>query len=829
MPYALIEIEFTETRVPVRLGATDTGIAIVSRRDGFVVGFSLHARAPGTTLVSEELRELADPAPVMPSQIPAAAAGAPSITVAICTHDRTGLLRSCLGSLLALADGPFEILVVDNAPSDDGTRALVAETGVRYDLEPCPGLDFARNRALRSARGVVVAFVDDDVLVDARWLDALRSVWSRHPDAGMVTGQILPLELETDAQIAFEARGGFRGGNEEVRYHGLDRAGDSVYPYNPGMFGAGANMSIRRDVAFRLGEFDEALDTGAPLPGGGDIDMMHRILRAGLPLVYDPRAVVFHRHRRDRAGLRRQYDSWGRSLVAFATKTYRLDPAGRPKLRGLMRWFYGYQLRDAARSALIRKAGGSRADAVSAPLAELKGATFAFFGTYRRSQRRSRRLRREHGRPVVGIVLSGDVVEDYTEALQMSIDDFAERLSGGWLFGYVEAFATAGVDVFIVCWSRTVTQPTRRIHVPTGAPLWLLPASHLYLMARSRHSDVYAWGLRDSLGRPWVRRALARGLVERVVAPYSSTTPRALARVMRCEGAGAILCQEYEEGRFDLCVALGKRLGIPVFATSQGGDHARARVERWVRGRAVRASAGLVVGAESEAARVLGRYRLDRRRVARIANPLDPATVITRPKRDARDALDLEPDARVALWFGRVDVVSKGLDMLVDAWREVRASCASPVILLLLGTGSGAPWLQSRLDELGLDEVMWRDEYVLDREVIGTYLSAADVFVLPSRQEGFQVAPIEAMAAGLPVVAADAPGVRAVVGEGESAGGIVVLNDDPHAFAIELCRLLDDPQLSASMGARAEQRVRDNFSLEAIGMQLRAFVVDRAR
>jgi glycosyltransferase involved in cell wall biosynthesis len=213
--------------------------------------------------------------------------------------------------------------------------------------------------------------------------------------------------------------------------------------------------------------------------------------------------------------------------------------------------------------------------------------------------------------------------------------------------------------------------------------------------------------------------------------------------------------------------------------------------------------------------------------VARIANPLDPATVITRPKREARAALDLAPDARVALWFGRIDVVSKGIDTLVDAWCEVRGSCGAPVVLLLLGTGSGAPWLHARLAELGLDDVQWRDEYVLDRAVIGTYLSAADVFVLPSRQEGFPVAPIEAMAAGLPVVAADAPGVRAVVGEGDSAGGVVVAKNDPHAFATELRRLLDDPQLAATVGARAEQRVSDTFSLEAIGEQLRAFVVDR--
>ena len=64
---------------------------------------------------------------------------------------------------------------------------------------------------------------------------------------------------------------------------------DPVYPYGPGRFGAGCNMAVRRDVARRLGGFDEALDTGPPLPGGGDIDLFHRVLRQGLPLAVNPK------------------------------------------------------------------------------------------------------------------------------------------------------------------------------------------------------------------------------------------------------------------------------------------------------------------------------------------------------------------------------------------------------------------------------------------------------------------------------------------------------------------------------------------------------------
>ena len=176
---------------------------------------------------------------------------------------------------------------------------------------------------MRSASGDVVAFVDDDVVVDPDWLARIAAVWRAEPTTGAVTGQILPIELATDAQVAFERRGGFRGGKTRVRYSGPSLVGDPIYPYAPGMFGAGANMAVHRATALRIGAFDEALDTGPPLPGGGDIDMMHRIVRCGHPLVYEPRAVVFHRHRRQTAELLRQYRSWGQSLMAFTVKTYR--------------------------------------------------------------------------------------------------------------------------------------------------------------------------------------------------------------------------------------------------------------------------------------------------------------------------------------------------------------------------------------------------------------------------------------------------------------------------------------------------------------------------
>jgi glycosyltransferase involved in cell wall biosynthesis/GT2 family glycosyltransferase len=813
MGYALVEVEVTGAPPRVRLAPDESGIALVSRRDGMVVGFALHELAPGTTLEPAQVAALLDPAPgTVPPPDPAVPA--PRITVVVCTRDRPELLARCLDGLAAQVPPPAEVLVVDNAPSDDATAKLAAERGIRYVEEPCPGLDFARNRALREASGDVLAFVDDDVVPDRGWLEGVRTVWRDHSDAGAMTGQVLPFELVTGSQVAFERRGGFRGGNAPVRYEGLDRPGDPVYPYGPGMFGAGCNMAVRRDVAQRLGGFDEALDTGPPLPGGGDIDLFHRVLRAGFPLVYEPRAVVFHRHRRDEAALHRQYDSWGRSLMAWVAKSYRRDPAGRPKLRLLLRWWFPAMLRQARRP-----------EARDAALAELRGGVGGLLGTYGRSARRSARLRRTRGEPTVAILPWGDLVEDYLDPLDRTIDDYAERLSGGWLFGYAEALRRTGVGTVVVCWSRAVDRPTRRIHAPTGAILWFLPPSPAYRAARRRLADPYAWATRGAL-RPGGSRVV--GVVARAAAPYLTATPPALARVLRQEGCRAVLCQEYEEGRFDVCIALGRVLRLPVFATFQGGDHTRTGIERLVRRWSVPRAAGLLVGAERETQRVARRYGVPAERIARVPNPLDPATVRRIPTADARAALGLPADGPVAVWVGRVDIHPKGIDVLLDAWQRVRTELAARrPTLLLLGTGSGAGWLHEQLADPGLEDVRWRDEYVLDRDIVGTYLSAGDVFVLPSRQEGFPVAPVEAMAAGLPVVACDAPGVRAVVGEGPGAGGEVVPREAADVLARELARFLADPSLAQTVGDAARRRAESTFSLEAVGAQLRALLVDR--
>ena len=223
----------------------------------------------------------------------------PLLTIAICTKDRPAGVERLLSSLQeqtsALPSGSagIEILVVDNAPSDERTRELLGRySQVRYVREVRPGLNFARNRALKEARGEILAFLDDDVIVDQHWSTGLASAWTENREAGAFTGQVLPMELETEAQIIFERRCGFRHGFNRIRY-GAVFPGNPLYPGGSGILGAGANMAFNVEMLRNIGGFDEALDTGAAVPGGGDLDIFYRVIRAGYTLVYEPRFAGF--------------------------------------------------------------------------------------------------------------------------------------------------------------------------------------------------------------------------------------------------------------------------------------------------------------------------------------------------------------------------------------------------------------------------------------------------------------------------------------------------------------------------------------------------------
>lgn len=427
--------------------------------------------------------------------------------------------------------------------------------------------------------------------------------------------------------------------------------------------------------------------------------------------------------------------------------------------------------------------------------------------------------------PAVALLPWGDLVEDFLDQIGVSLETFCTEMDGGWLFGYVEALRRAGVRTVVICFSARVAEPTPFTHGPTGARFWVLPASKAFLRMRRRVAVPYGWTLEEMFGGSNEEADRLGNRLNRDVTPYLATSPRLLARTLRQEACDVVLCQEYEYPRFDVAVVVGRRLGLPVFATFQGGDWQRSRIERVARPRSLRASAGLIIPTRTEAERVRARYGVPDEKIAPIFNPLDVAAWTPLPQREARAAMETPPDAEMVAWHGRVDIHRKGLDVLLEAWRAVTAARPGRDLrLLLVGTGGSADLLRTRLADPVFHNVRWIDEYVLDRDRLRRYLAVADVYAFPSRHEGFPVALVEAMAAGLPPAAAAAPGVPDILGAGDLAA-CMVPREAPAALAAALGRLLDDPNERARLGAAARERAVEAFSLEAVGAQLRQFLV----
>ncbi|HEY5955285.1 MAG TPA: glycosyltransferase family A protein, partial [Polyangiaceae bacterium] len=342
--------------VLARLHSTPVGHVVLPVRDGRVCGEELreaiiHRLASDIARLLIE-RWLAVGCPEDPDWFAVAISNTgkhhahwPKVTVAICTRDRPQHLERCLASLVALDYPDVDLLVIDNAPATAPCADIVARfPTARCVLEPRPGLDWARNRAIAEARGEIIAYTDDDVIVDRDWLRALTAVFLEHPTVMAVTGLVLPAELETPSQLQFEQNGGFSRGSRRCFYGVNVPAGEHAATFNAdvGKCGTGANMAYRKGVFERIGLFDPALDVGTATNGGGDLEMFFRVMKGGFLLVYEPKALVWHHHRRDYSALRKQIVNNGVGYYSFLTRTGLHFPEERAAVLRLGAWWLAH-------------------------------------------------------------------------------------------------------------------------------------------------------------------------------------------------------------------------------------------------------------------------------------------------------------------------------------------------------------------------------------------------------------------------------------------------------------------------------------------------------
>jgi GT2 family glycosyltransferase len=329
-------------------------VLVLARRHGRPIGMftaSLrHSAHPGEELAAIALRELSeaiaahdaddyaagpDPEACGTASAPCALrrrrslAKPPSVSVVVATRERPEQLSRCLETLLRQDYPDFEIIVVDNAPATDDTARLIEGRfpgRVAYVREPVRGLAAAHNRALELAVGELIAFTDDDVFVDRQWLSAIAEAFADNPNAGCVTGLILPARLETAAQAMLERRGGFGKGFRRVEHSLFAPGRHPLFPFTAGRLGSGANMAFSARALRALGGFDPATGTGTAARGGDDLLAFFRVAAAGHSVVYQPDALVWHVHRSDRAALAKQAFGYGVGLGAFLTAALVHEP-----------------------------------------------------------------------------------------------------------------------------------------------------------------------------------------------------------------------------------------------------------------------------------------------------------------------------------------------------------------------------------------------------------------------------------------------------------------------------------------------------------------------
>lgn len=220
----------------------------------------------------------------------------PQISVIVCTYNRATSLRRTLATLAEQGDPPnasWELIVVDNN-STDKTRAVVEEFAESISVVPClylfekrQGKSYALNTGIAAARGKILAFTDDDVIVDRGWLRGLSEAFSRFDCIG-VGGRIVPL-WEEEKPVWLRESGPYKLMFTFPEYNlGMSSIRADVSP-------AGANMAFRKEAFVNYGFFRTNLGPfGTTVIPNEDTEFCKRLISAGETIIYCPDASVSH-------------------------------------------------------------------------------------------------------------------------------------------------------------------------------------------------------------------------------------------------------------------------------------------------------------------------------------------------------------------------------------------------------------------------------------------------------------------------------------------------------------------------------------------------------
>lgn len=207
------------------------------------------------------------------------------VSVVISTLDRPHLLARCLDGLLTGTCLPTEVIIVDQGDTGATAEVLRMRSGYSVPLVHVPqdrrGLSASQNAGVARTQCPVVSIVDDDCVPDRRWVEVAAREHGVASGPLLLTGRVLPLPPEGERTLALSSR----TSTQQVRL-----PSDAL----PWEVGTGGNFSVTRSAYLQVGGNDERLGTGTSGRAGNDLDLFHRLLRAGVEGQYQPELLVLH-------------------------------------------------------------------------------------------------------------------------------------------------------------------------------------------------------------------------------------------------------------------------------------------------------------------------------------------------------------------------------------------------------------------------------------------------------------------------------------------------------------------------------------------------------
>jgi glycosyltransferase involved in cell wall biosynthesis len=249
--------------------------------------------------------------------------------VIVCIDDSISRISKVLHHLHHLEYPEYEVLLIDYGTAPRDRSEWQTYSTVRYIRCEHASLACARNRGIVEARHSLVAFIAPHSYPDRQWLTVIGSTLAM-PHVKAVTGLVAPAELETDAQIQFEHGGYGLGRGLDRRVIRRQQLGDRDLLRANG-FGSGANMAFHRETLIMIGQFDPRFTVDLP-SGGGEVELLHRLVARGYTLVYEPAALTWYMPRRDLETVRAQVFDQGRAFGLYLLMCFRKRTVGRLSL-----------------------------------------------------------------------------------------------------------------------------------------------------------------------------------------------------------------------------------------------------------------------------------------------------------------------------------------------------------------------------------------------------------------------------------------------------------------------------------------------------------------